>query len=98
MEPITAEEVAPFFYEYLHAEKYRELKDAQTVELKGRFISPKIERLLERQPFPKIGKPFVFENNRLTVSTVHSSSNRLYEIVREIVQYRINIYFAKKGN
>ncbi len=23
MEPITAEEVAPFFYEYLHAEKYR---------------------------------------------------------------------------
>lgn len=97
MEPITAAEVAPFFYEYLHAEKYREIKDAQTVELKGRFISPKIERLLERQPFPKIGQPFVFGDNRLTVSTVHSLSNRLYDIVREIVQYRINIYFAKKG-
>ncbi len=55
MEPITAEEVATFFYEYLHAEKYRELKDAQTAELKGPFDAVKVERLLKKMPFSKMG-------------------------------------------
>lgn len=98
MESITAAEVAPFFYEYLHAEKYRELKDAQTAELKGPFDAVKVERLLKKMPFPKMGKPFVFENNKLTVSAVNYSSNDFHEMVLEIVRYRMNIYFAKKGN
>ncbi|NTY08279.1 restriction endonuclease subunit R [Exiguobacterium sp. JMULE1] len=98
MEPITAEEVAPFFYDYLHAEKYRESKDAQTAELKGPFDSAKVERLLKKMPFPKMGNPFVFENNKLTISTVGYASDDFYEMILEIVRYRINIYFAKKGN
>ncbi|KNH31498.1 restriction endonuclease subunit R [Exiguobacterium acetylicum] len=97
MEPITAEEVAPFFYEYLHAEKYRESKDAQTAELKGPFDSAKVEKLLKKMPFPKIGKPFVFENDKLTISTFNYSSNDFYKMVLEIVRYRTDVYFAKKG-
>jgi superfamily II DNA or RNA helicase/HKD family nuclease len=98
MDPITAEEVAPFFYDYLHAEKYRELKDAQTAELKGTFDATKVERLLKKMPFPKMGRPFVFENNKLTISTVDYASNDFYKMILEIVPYRMNIYFAKKGN
>jgi hypothetical protein len=98
MDPITDEEVAPFFYDYLHAEKYRELKDAQTAELKGTFDATKVERLLKKMPFPKMGRPFVFEKNKLTISTVDYASNDFYKMILEIVRYRMNLFFAKKGN
>lgn len=93
MEPITAEEVAPFFYEYLHAEKYRELKDAQTAELKGPFDSATVERLLNKMPFQKMGNGFSYENSTLSINIVKDSYQKLYEMIRSIVLFRTNMYF-----
>lgn len=93
MEPITAEEVAPFFYEYLHAEKYREIKDAQTAELKGEFDAVKVERLLRDMPFSRIGSPFVFERNTLFVKVVEQHSRYLYKMMCDAVLFRMNLYF-----
>ncbi|QZY87135.1 DEAD/DEAH box helicase family protein [Exiguobacterium acetylicum] len=93
MEPITAEEVAPFFYEYLHAEKYRELKDAQTAELKGAFNKHKIERLLIKQPMSKIGPPFVYKNYHLSVLVSLKFPNEIYKIIQGIINYRLTNYF-----
>ncbi|WP_052169400.1 DEAD/DEAH box helicase family protein [Exiguobacterium sp. ZWU0009] len=92
MEPITAEEVAPFFYEYLHAEKYRELKDAQTVELKEPFDAVKVERLLKKMPFPKMGRPFEFEGKHLILKEI-TESDVLYLIIKQIVLFRVSNYF-----
>ncbi|WP_290774514.1 MULTISPECIES: DEAD/DEAH box helicase family protein [unclassified Exiguobacterium] len=93
MEPITAEEVAPFFYEYLHAEKYRELKDAQTAELKGEFNKHKIERLLIKQPMSKIGPPFVYKNYHLSVLVSLKFPNEIFKIIQGIINYRLINYF-----
>ncbi|AOS99480.1 restriction endonuclease subunit R [Exiguobacterium sp. U13-1] len=101
MEPITAEEVAPFFYEYLHAEKYRKLKDAQTAELKGPFDPVKVERLLKKMPFPKMGKPFKttknFENLFFQIPNEVFNINTLKEIINDIVNLRIYLYFNKNS-
>lgn len=93
MEPITAEEVAPFFYEYLHAEKYRELKDAQTAELKGPFDSLKVERLLKKMPFPKMGKPFTFDGDVLSIAS-QTSGRELFNVIKDIIHFRLHMYFS----
>lgn len=93
MEPITAAEVAPFFYDYLHAEKYRELKDAQTMELKGPFDAVKVERLLKKMPFPKMGKPFEFDGRTLSTKVEKKDKECLCQILYEIVVLRLNLYF-----
>ncbi|MFL0201065.1 DEAD/DEAH box helicase family protein [Exiguobacterium acetylicum] len=92
MEPITAAEVAPFFYDYLHAEKYRESKDAQTAELKGPFDAAKVERLLKKMPFPKMGKPFEFDGEYLILKEINRS-DILYLIIKQIVLFRVSNYF-----
>lgn len=96
MEPITAAEVAPFFYEYLHAEKYRELKDAQTAELKGPFDAVKVERLLKKMPFPKMGKPFELKNEALSINIDKVSPTDLFKMIYSIVLFRINQYFSNE--
>ncbi|MEK4646686.1 DEAD/DEAH box helicase family protein [Exiguobacterium sp. FSL W8-0210] len=96
MEPITAEEVAPFFYEYLHAEKYRELKDTQTAELNGPFDAVKVERLLKKMPFPKMGKPFEFDSKTLSIKISEKYIDILNRILHEIVSLRLNLYFEMK--
>ncbi|MFB3226528.1 DEAD/DEAH box helicase family protein [Exiguobacterium sp. PHA03] len=93
MEPITAEEVAPFFYEYLHAEKYRELKDAQTAELKGPFDAAKVERLLRKMPFPKMGKPFTFDGDVLSIAS-QTSGRELFNVIKDIIHFRLHMYFS----
>lgn len=93
MEPITAEEVAPFFYEYLYAERYRELKDAQTAELKGPFDSVKVERLLKKMPFPKMGKPFTFDGDVLSIAS-QTSGRELFNVLKDIIHFRLHMYFS----
>ncbi|WP_410502352.1 DEAD/DEAH box helicase family protein [Exiguobacterium acetylicum] len=93
MDPITAEEVAPFVYEYLHAEKYRELKDAQTAELKGPFDAAKVERLLKKMPFPKMGKPFAFDDDVLSIEN-QTSGWKLFNVIKDIIQFRLHMYFS----
>ena len=93
MEPITAEEVAPFFYDYLNAEKYRELKDAQTAELKGPFDSLKVERLLKKMPFPKMGKPFTFDGDVLSIAS-QTSGRELFNVIKDIIHFRLHMYFS----
>ncbi len=96
MEPITAEEVAPFFYEYLHAEKYRELKDAQGKVFENGYNESKIGALLIKQPFSKMGYPFEYNENKKTLSiqtnlTTNSINIKIW--IKDIVLYRINNYF-----
>lgn len=93
MEPITAEEVATFFYEYLHAEKYRELKDAQTAELKGPFDAVKVERLLKKMPFSKMGKPFTFDGDVLSIEN-QTSGRELFNVIKDIIHFRLHMYFS----
>ncbi|WP_035399122.1 DEAD/DEAH box helicase family protein [Exiguobacterium sp. OS-77] len=98
MEPITAAEVAPFFYEYLHAEKYRELKDAQGKVFKNGYNESKIGALLIKQPFSKMGYPFEYNENKKTLSiqtnlTINNINLKIW--IKDIVLYRINNYFSE---
>lgn len=97
MEPITAEEVAPFFYEYLHAEKYREVKDAQGRLFENGYNESKIVALLKQQPFPKIGYPFETTKDQKTLfiqQEVKTNSRVLTEWITDIVLFRIEYYFT----
>ncbi|WP_114571248.1 DEAD/DEAH box helicase family protein [Exiguobacterium flavidum] len=97
-EPIMAQEVAPFFYAYLHAERYRKEKDAMTSKnLQGDFDSRKVEKLLHDQPFPRFGKPFLFEKDVLTIEGYCNLEHpTLYRWVKDIVIHRLDDYFSCK--
>ncbi|WP_449402800.1 hypothetical protein [Exiguobacterium artemiae] len=97
MEPITTEEVAPFFYEYLHAEKYREMKDAQGKVFENGYNESKIVTLLKQQPFPKMGYPFETTENQKTLYIQHDlkTTNRIFmKWMTDIVHFRIESYFS----
>uniref|UniRef100_UPI0028A8A8ED DEAD/DEAH box helicase n=1 Tax=Exiguobacterium sp. TaxID=44751 RepID=UPI0028A8A8ED len=100
MEPITAEEVAPFFYEYLHAEKYRELKDAQGKVFENGYNESKIIALLKRQPFSKMGYPFETTKDHQKIIIQHkfkTNSRVLIQWIIDIVLFRLNTYFLKSN-
>jgi len=73
------------------------LKDAQTKELKGPFDSEKVERLLNKMPLSKMGKPFDFDSNKLSIKILKKYVDKLHQIIYEIVSLRLDLYFEMKN-
>jgi len=88
--------VAPFFFNYLHAEKYRELKDAQGKVFENGYNELKIVNLLKQQPFPKIGYPFETTKDQKILFVQQEfrvKSEILWKWIMDIVQFRLKSYF-----
>ncbi len=47
-------------------------------------------------PFPKMGKPFAFDFDILSIEIEIQSPELLYVMVRDIMQFRLNSYFLMK--
>ncbi|SDN76269.1 Superfamily II DNA or RNA helicase [Psychrobacillus sp. OK028] len=96
-EPVKAEEVAPFFAEYLTAKEYRRKIDVIDTDLK------KVASLIERMPMTKWsgsskGK-ITFENGvlKLNFNVMESVNDIVFEWTKEICEFRLHWYFGKKG-
>ena len=95
-EPAKAEEVAPFFVEYLTAREYRRKIDVINKDLK------KVASLIERMPMTKWsvsskGKiTFEYGEFALNFDVVDSVNAIVYEWTKEICDFRLHWYFEKK--
>lgn len=95
--PVKAEEVAPFFADYLTAKEYRRKIDVIDTDMK------KVSSLMERMPMTKWsgsskGK-ITFENGffQLNFDVVESVNEIVFEWTKEICEFRLHWYFEKKG-
>jgi len=95
-ESVSAEEVAPFFTEYLTTKEYRRKIDVIDTDLK------KVTSLIERMPMTKWsgsskGK-VTLESGvfKLDFDVMESMNKIVFEWTKEICEYRLHWYFEKK--
>lgn len=96
-DPVKAEEVAPFFVDYITAKEYRRKIDVIDIDLK------KATSLIERMPMTKWsgssnGK-ITFGNGEfaLNFDVVDSIKEIVYDWTKEICAFRLHWYFEKKA-
>lgn len=98
--PITARDVAPFFYQYLADAPYRKQKDLTTQTLKGGYREKAVSQLIQTMPmnkwagsskgiFGKEGDAFYVEGYQ----SIHSVE--LHRFISEICEYRLHAYFER---
>ncbi|MEF7441723.1 hypothetical protein V4V36_24170 [Paenibacillus lautus] len=105
MEPITADEAAPFFYDYYMNDEFRKKIDFSDNETQKMWGAP-IERtsqLISRMPmthWAKSGKRLVdYANGYFTIGFQVREVDRelVYKWTREICEYRLIEYFERKN-
>lgn len=95
--PVKAEEVAPFFVDYLTAKEYRRKIDVVDTDLK------RATSLIERMPMTKWsgsskGKiTFNDGESALSFDVSDSVNEIVYEWTKEICAFRLHLYFEKKA-
>jgi superfamily II DNA or RNA helicase/HKD family nuclease len=101
--PISAAEVAPFFYQYLSEVPYRKQKEILTSKkLAAGYNEKEVSNLIKTMPMTKwadaSGGIFVRDGDRFYVQGYQQiRSPELYRIVSEICEYRLHAYF-ERGN
>ncbi|CAM3871878.1 DEAD/DEAH box helicase family protein [Alkalicoccus chagannorensis] len=99
LDPITPEEAAPFFLDYLTATPYRkqDLQDKSNKDWTTEDL-PAVERTLKTMPFPKLGGPTTFDGTTLTIDIQpdDTSADILYDWTEQISRYRLETYFERK--
>ncbi len=106
LEPITPDEAAPFFHNYLTEKDYRmniDFSDAQGKRLRN-FDQKKIADLIAQMPMTKWSGSakegmVSFEDGifKFDVLAVGNENESLYKWTREIAEYRLNTYFERKS-
>ncbi|MDN3436717.1 DEAD/DEAH box helicase family protein [Planococcus sp. APC 3900] len=106
LEPITAEEAAPFFHNYLTEKEYRmniDFNDVQGKRLR-KYDRKKVADLIAQMPMAKwsgSAKDGVvsFEEGIFMFQLQPSieENELLYKWTREIAEYRLHVYFERKA-
>jgi superfamily II DNA or RNA helicase/HKD family nuclease len=103
-EPITPEEVAPFFHHYVTSEEYRkriDFSDKSSQKL-WEYDERKVAKLVATMPMSKwsgSSKGLIgFEDNLFTVhlEVEREEEELLYEFTREICEYRLQYFFQRR--
>jgi len=106
MDPVTPEEVAPFFHSYLTEKEYRkkiDFSDASSRKLWD-YDESKIARLIADMPMTKwsgSSKGLVtFEDGqfKFNFDLVPEDREIVYQWTKEICMYRLHEHFERKGN
>ncbi len=103
--PITPEEVAPFFHQYLTETEYRKKIDFSDKETKRHwhYDEEKVSKLIVKMPMTKwsgSSKGLVtFEENQfaLNFDVGAEDEEMLYEWTKEICEYRLHYHFERKA-
>ncbi|WP_031408874.1 DEAD/DEAH box helicase family protein [Geobacillus vulcani] len=104
-EPITPQQAAPFFHQYLTEKEYRKRIDFSDGETKclWEYDEEKVSKLIARMPMTKwsgSSKGLIsFVNNvfALQFSIAHEHEEMLYNWTKEICEYRLHVYFERKS-
>lgn len=103
--PVTPEEIAPYFHQYLTEKDYRrnaDFSDKQGKELRD-YNEKKIVSLLTRMPLSKWSSSskglITFEDNLFTihVNPLTEHAEIIYRWTSEICMYRLHSYFERKS-
>lgn len=103
--PVTAEEAAPFFYNYYMEDDHRRSIDFSDDETRKLWDEPleKTARLISRMPMTHWGsaasKLVSYKEGefKFTFRIRNEDKELLYEWTREICEYRLSSYFDKKS-
>ncbi len=106
LHPVTPEEVAPFFHQYLTEKVYRKRIDFSDKAAKQiwEYDEKKVARLIEKMPMTKwsgSSKGMVtLENNLFQVHKkfVSTDNDLVYIWTSEILNYRLHVHFERKQN
>lgn len=104
LDPITPEEAAPFFHDYLTSKEYRKRIDFSGKEAKQMesYDERKVSSLIARMPMTKWSGSsngmVIFENNQFSISLQIDSKykSKLYEWTKQICEYRLHWHFERK--
>lgn len=106
LNPITPQQAAPFFHQYLTEKDYRfnaDLSDSQGQELRI-YNETKVATLIARMPmtyWSKSSKGLLsFEDNvfYLQIEASREESKILHEWTKEVCEYRLHAYFERKSS
>lgn len=104
-QPVTPEEIAPFFHQYLMEKEYRkriDFSDKNTKKL-WEYDEKGVSDLIATMPMTKwsgTSKGLVsFENGifKLEFPVMKEDEEILYRITRDICEYRLHYHFERKG-
>jgi Type III restriction enzyme, res subunit len=106
LEPVTPEEVAPFFHKYLTEREYRERIDFSDKAGKQlwNYDEKKVARLIATMPMTKWsgsskGKVLYKENdNKFNIRFNKPVNKYVFNWIKEINEYRLHFYFERKEN
>jgi len=104
-EPITPNEVAPFFHRYLMEKQYRKRIDFSDGETKRlwQYDEQKVAKLIAKMPMTKWSGSsqglLSFENNVFSLNflVAPGDEDTLYNWTQQICEYRLHAYFERKG-
>lgn len=104
-QPITPQEAAPFFHRYLTEKEYRKRIDFSDGETKRlwEYDQEKVSRLIARMPMTKWSGSsnglISFANNvfALQFAIENEHEEILHNWTKEICEYRLHVYFERKG-
>ncbi|AGT32413.2 DNA helicase [Geobacillus genomosp. 3] len=104
-QPITPQEAAPFFHRYLTEKEYRKRIDFSDGETKRlwEYDQEKVSRLITRMPMTKWSGSsnglISFANNvfALQFAIENEHEEILHNWTKEICEYRLHVYFERKG-
>ncbi|MBB4074470.1 superfamily II DNA or RNA helicase/HKD family nuclease [Anoxybacillus voinovskiensis] len=103
--PITPNEAAPFFHQYLTEKEYRKRIDFSDGETKRlwKYDEQKVAKLIAKMPMTKWSGSsnglISFENNvfSLNFSIAPADEATLYQWTQEICEYRLHVYFERRS-
>lgn len=106
MKPITAQEAAPFFHQFLTRKEYRKRIDFsdKTTKSLWNYDHEKVASLIEKMPMTKWSgrsKGMIgFEGGafKLKFDVGEEDQEVVYCFTKEICDYRLHGYFERKGN
>jgi superfamily II DNA or RNA helicase/HKD family nuclease len=105
LDPVTPEEVAPFFHKYLTEKEYRrriDFSDKATKQM-WEYDEKKVARLIAKMPMTKWSGSSIgmvtFENNLFLVHKKFANTDNelTYIWTFEILNYRLHVHFEKKN-
>lgn len=101
LDPVTPEEVAPFFHHYLTEKEYRRKIDFSDKSSRAlwEYNERKIAKLLVDMPLTKWGKIASFEDNQFqfNIEVPEEDNSLVYEWTKQVCEYRLHWHFERKG-
>lgn len=101
LKPVTPEEVAAYFFDYLTKKEYRKKIDFADKDKKTWTEDDmgKVAKLVARMPMSKFGSSSTFDGElfKLDLAFEDEVNEYIFKCTKEVCEYRLESYFEKKA-